>query len=88
MNTRLRPRDPAPLQEAVSVLKEVRRLRQKPAHAVDEDEFDQMYFKRQRDLVVRAYDAVRLLRLVLANHPKVREHKVPDWLYEGRIWNF
>jgi len=63
-------------------------MRQRPAHAVDEDRFDQKYFKEQRELIIEAYSAVRTLRLMFANHPDVESAKIkiPDWLQEGKIW--
>jgi hypothetical protein len=84
-----RPQNPEDLDQMLQTFKEVRKLRQKPAHSVKENEFDQKYFKEQRTLVINAYDAVRTIRLVLANHPAV-EANPPDinkLLYEGKIWN-
>src|SRR4029453_9914695 len=43
--------------EAFKHLKKVRRLRQQPAHAVNENVFDQKYIHDQRQLMVRAYSA-------------------------------
>lgn len=61
-------------------------LAQASIHAVHEDEFDQRYFREQRELVMKAYEAVRTLRLILANHPATKKHEVPDWLFKGEIW--
>lgn len=67
----------------------VRKLRQKPAHAVNEDVFDISYFKTQRQLVIDAYDSLRTLRLALANHPKVRSNppEIQEDLVTGKIWD-
>ena len=67
----------------------VRRLRQKPAHAVNENLFDLAYFKEQRKIMIDAYDALRTLRLVLANHPKVRRNppEIQEHLAKGEIWD-
>jgi hypothetical protein len=80
-----RPKDPKPLEDMFTAFRQVRQLRQKPAHAVQVEQFDQEYFREQRQLVIGAYAAVRTLRQVLANHPRLREYKVPDWLYNGEI---
>jgi hypothetical protein len=88
LKARFRPADPAPLADAIQTFKDVRKLRQKPAHALDEDAFDPGYYRQQRELVHRSYGAVRLIRLVLANHPAARRVEVPDWLYKGAIWPF
>jgi len=82
------PRDPAPLKTMIATLKEIRKLRQRPAHALDDNRFDQAIFREQRELAVRAYEAVRLVRQLFANHPRARSHQVPKQLFEGRIWTY
>ena len=84
-----RPTDQEPVDRMFSAFRKVRKLRQKPAHAVKEDIFDQKYFKEQRQLVIEVYDAVRTLRLILANHPIVRNNppKIGEHLYKGEIWD-
>jgi hypothetical protein len=83
-----KPHDPTPMTEMFATFKKIRKLRQKPAHSVEEDKFDQTYVKSQRDLIMKAYNAMRTLRLILANHPNVRGHSVPDWLQTGKIWTY
>ena len=75
--------------EAIASLKKVRKLRQQPAHAIKEDVFDQKYFKEQRKLILNAYTGIRTIRLIFANHLKVRvaDIDIPDWLQEGKIWH-
>jgi hypothetical protein len=80
------PQDREPLEEMLATFRKVRKARQTPAHAVRDDDFSQEYFKSQRDTIIEAYDAVRTLRLILANDPAVEGYKVQDWLQEGRIW--
>lgn len=71
-------------------MREVRKLRQKPAHAINENIFDQSYFKEQRELIIKTYDSLRTVRLLLANHPLVKsaEIEVPEWLSKGEIWTY
>jgi hypothetical protein len=85
-----RTADWEPWNAGIAAFHEVRKLRQKPAHALDEDVFDQTYFEKQRELITRAYSAIRTLRLLLANHPAVRAAgvEVPDWLQKGEIWTY
>ncbi len=73
----------------IKTFRKVRELRQKPAHKVNANAFDQELFKQQRNIVINAYDAVRTLRLILANHPKVKKNppKISERLYKGEIWN-
>jgi len=83
-----RTSDWKPWDESIKTLREVRKLRQKPAHALNENLFDQRYFKEQRELIIKAYSAIRTLRLLLANHRLVRnaDISIPDWLVNGDIW--
>lgn len=83
-----RTNDWKPWEETITTLRKIRKMRQKPAHSVNEDVFDQKYFKEQREIIKSAYSAVRTLRLMFANHPKVRDAaiEIPDWLKNGKIW--
>ena len=74
-------------EESYKTLREVRRIRQRPAHALDDDKFDQKYFKDQRELLERAYFAVRTIRLSLQSHPKVKAAAIviPDFLDNNKI---
>lgn len=86
--TRFRTPDPKPVQDMLATFREVRRLRQRPAHVADEDRFDQTYFQQQRALMIRSYRAVKTLRLILANHPKAKAYRVNELLQEGKIWMY
>ena len=86
---RFQTQDRADLDEAVKTFREVRELRQRPAHAVDDNRFDLDYYDQQRQLMMRAYKAVRLLRLVMATHPALADYNgVPDWLCQGQIYDY
>lgn len=80
--------DPKPMKEAINAFKEIRKLRQNPAHVVEPDRFDQAYLHQQRNIIKRAYTAVRFLRLLFANHPAVTGYQVDVNLAEGRIRDF
>lgn len=80
--------DRKPIEETISAFKKVRKLRQNPAHSIKEDSFHQKYFKEQREIMIKAYTGIRTLRLLFANHPKVKGYKVPDWLQTGEIWTY
>lgn len=86
--TKMRFRDPSPFEKMIAQFKNVRKLRQKPAHKLEDSKFDQKIFQEQRKLAFEAYGAVRTLRLMLANHPATKSHTVPDWLYKANIWPF
>ncbi|MEO1078210.1 MAG: AAA family ATPase [Pseudomonadota bacterium] len=90
MNRMFRPKDPSALDNMLATFRKVRTLRQKPAHSPQEDKFDQKYFHEQRKLVMDAYDAVRVIRLVLANHPAVRRNppEISELLLKGEVWTY
>ena len=82
-----RPRDPKPLEETLATFRKVRTLRNKPSHSAVEDIFRAEFINEQRALMREAYEAVRCLRLILANHPAARTVEVDESLYKGMIWS-
>ena len=80
--------DPNVIPEMVKTFREVRKLRQFPAHAEEPNNFDQKYFKRQRDLIIRAYHAIQTIRLFFAIHPMGASFDVPEVLKKERIRGF
>ena len=90
MRKYFRPVDWEPWDTTIAILKQVRKKRQKPAHKVDENVFDQEYFKQQRELIMQAYEALRTLRLILANHPQVKraDIRISKILQQGDIWTY
>lgn len=72
----------------IDPLKKIRKLRQKPAHAINEDVFDQKFLQQQREIMIEAYDGIRNLRSILENHPNVirADITIPNILQEGNIW--
>jgi hypothetical protein len=67
--------------EVLEPLKEVRKLRQKPAHALRDNEYDRSYPKQQDDILGRACRALTQLRVIFWSHPRARErYSPPNWL--------
>ncbi|MGD1927971.1 MAG: hypothetical protein ACFB12_03590 [Leptolyngbyaceae cyanobacterium] len=89
VNRYFKPVDPTPIEEMIKTFRKIRQLRQKPAHEVNVDSFDQELFRKQREIVINAYKSVRTLRQILANHPKVRVNppKINEQLFNGEIWD-
>jgi hypothetical protein len=69
-------------------LREVRGLRQQPAHKIVPNEYDRQYAVKQDELVERVYGGLRLLRLVLQNWPAAKTVEIPEDLQQGRIKRF
>jgi hypothetical protein len=88
LRARFRPADAEELDNMFSIFKSIRKARNRPAHNIDDNVFDQKYFREQRKLIIDAYTALRTLRLILANNPAVNSVNVPDWLYKGEIWDY
>lgn len=78
------------LDEMFATFKEIRRKRQKPAHRVNEDDFDMKYFHDQRDLIRKGHRAIRILRTAFDLHPLVKssDYKINDLVEKGEIWDF
>lgn len=88
MRKTYRTTDWSPWDEAIASLKKVRRLRQKPAHALHEDVFDPRYARDFAALCADAYQALATLRGALQRHPDVQAAgiSVPQNLQDGKVW--
>jgi hypothetical protein len=62
-----------PLEKMNEAFRRVRKLRSKPAHALDDNTFDTARFQRQREIMMDAYNAVRTIRLNFASHPNAKQ---------------
>lgn len=78
--------DTKPLDELVKTFRDVRSIRSKSAHNNLPDEFNYKFNDEQQKIMNKAYDAIRLIRLALTNHPEAKKIDVPDWLYKGDIF--
>lgn len=79
-------REPEEPSNMLKNIRAVRRTRQKPAHKLEENEFDQKYIKNQRELIIKAFSAVRTLRMILENHPDAIGHEISSYLRDGKVW--
>jgi hypothetical protein len=72
--------------EVVAPLREVRKLRQKPAHALRQNEYDQSYSTEQTRIVGATCRALTMLRLIFWSHPRARNtYNPPAWLDGDKI---
>jgi hypothetical protein len=72
--------------EVVAPLKNIRKLRQPPAHAVQGDEYDPTYPGRQDELVGEALQTLQKLRLIFSCHRIARQrYSPPAWLDSNKI---
>ena len=60
--------------------RKIRRLRQTPAHEIEEDIFDVAFYKESNDLITEAYSGIRCLRRLIKTHPKLEDFVLPEWM--------
>lgn len=78
------PQEEDPLPIIIEPFTKIRSLRQKPAHSIQEDDYNKSYHHEQDNLIREAYRAVRTIRLIFISHPNARDYNVQDWLYDGK----
>lgn len=78
------------IKEIIPILKRIRKLRQKPAHIIEENKFDNIYYSKQRELLNNAYKAIRTIRLIFANHPnvKINPPQIIEPVFLGKILDY
>lgn len=81
-----RQEDRNSIAEMIRTLRDVRQRRMRPAHALDNDSFRQEFAQEQRHLVVKVYEAVHIIRLILSRHPRTRGVEIPPYICDGKIW--
>ncbi|MER9107813.1 hypothetical protein NKH95_28290 [Mesorhizobium sp. M0848] len=84
---RYRSAEPDVPAELIKDIRKVRNARQKPAHKLEDNEFEQKFLADQRELIETAFNAARTIRMALENHPKVVGYDIPDYLRNGKVWS-
>ena len=69
-------------------LREVRSLRQQPAHKIIGDTYDKQFYARQDELVWKVYEALHNLRCLLATDPPVSSYEPPSWVREFPVKSY
>lgn len=88
LRTRWQVKHPDYPANIMAALREVRELRQQPAHKIVANEYDKQYAVKQDELVERVYKSLRILRLLLQNYPEATAVKVSEDLQKGHIKRF
>ncbi|MGH9429540.1 MAG: AAA family ATPase, partial [Terriglobia bacterium] len=88
LDSQFRQDDRSSIEEMLQTLRRVRALRQRPAHAIKENEFNEKYIHEQRELMKSVYRAVKILRLALGCHPLAQSVAVNQHLEKGLIWSY
>jgi len=64
----------------IAPLKEVRKLRQSPAHKFVDDEFSITYQDKKQELIAEVYRSISNIRMFFQTHPKAQGYEFPDHL--------
>lgn len=67
----------------IAPLRQIRKIRQVPAHEMYSNEYDKKLYKKQNDLIVEIYKAIRAIRLLFSNHPCCKDIDMNDYLTTG-----
>jgi hypothetical protein len=69
----------------IAPLREVRRLRQQPAHTFTTDHFSTDYYEKRRKLLWAVFNSLSNIRATFAKHPRAGSIKAPSWLDDEAI---
>lgn len=64
----------------INVFREIRKIRQTPAHELYDNKYDKKLYRQQNDLITKAYSAINCLRNILNHHPLARSVQIPECL--------
>lgn len=82
------PEQQKDLKDVFKPFKKVRKLRQKPAHRINENVYDPNFFNEQKTIMSDVYYAMRAFRKMFQQHPGASNFETPKWLDEGDVINF
>ena len=66
--------------KVIAPFKDVRKLRQTPAHKFVDDEFSIKYQDKKQQLITEVYRSVSNIRMFFQTHPKAQAYQFPDHL--------
>ena len=72
-------------EEIIRPLKDIRKLRQRPAHGLSDDEYDENYYDLQARLISTTYGSVASLRQLISTFPELAGFSTPAWMNEDRV---
>lgn len=73
------------ISELLKPLKTIRRIRQHPAHKINENQYDHTLIDKQKEIMNDVYTVFRNLRLIFHEHRKAKSYEIPDWLENSKI---
>jgi hypothetical protein len=73
------------LRVVIGPLREVRNLRQTPAHTITADRFSAEYSDRRKNLLWAVFNSLSNIRVMFGKHPKASGITQPPWLDQDDI---
>ena len=67
----------------INPLKSIRKIRQVPAHEIYSNQYDKSLYKKQNEIILETYKAIRSIRLFFANYPGNQDIEIPEYLITG-----
>lgn len=67
----------------INPLKSIRKIRQVPAHEIYSNQYDKLLYKKQNEIILETYKAIRSIRLFFANYPENQDIEIPEYLITG-----
>jgi hypothetical protein len=75
-------------EKIINPLKEIRKIRQVPAHELTNNKYDIDLYQKQVDLVENTYSAMRAIRYAFEKHPLAKDVAIPEYLINGDIVSY
>lgn len=69
----------------IKPLRDVRRLRQTPAHTFTVNNFSTDYYERRRRLLWNIFNSLTSIRVTFSKHPLAQHIEIPGWLDNERV---
>ena len=86
IKSKFTPKNPEDLTKLFKDFRAIRKTRQGPAHRAENNEFNEEYIIKQRELIAKALNVITGLRSILQQHPDAGGYKLPEYLDEPEIW--
>ncbi|WP_427339601.1 hypothetical protein [Caloranaerobacter sp. DY30410] len=67
----------------INPLKKIRKIRQVPAHEMYSNKYDKSLYRKQNELIIETYKAIRAIRLFFMNHPLNKDMEISEYLITG-----
>ena len=69
-------------EDVINVLKDIREIRQIPAHEFYGNTHDKSLYCKQNELINKAYRAIKIIRLIFNRHPSNKNFNIPQELLD------